>query len=66
MDEFGKSIAKFGETLVEAPFSLYDAARYVMDSKIRTLGGEGLEELTEEELEERRKLKAGISKVPWE
>tara|TARA_R100000315_G_scaffold46863_2_gene21612 strand:- start:1341 stop:6395 length:5055 start_codon:yes stop_codon:yes gene_type:complete len=62
MDEFGKSIAKFGETLVEAPFSLYDAARYVMDSKIRTLGGEGLEELTEEDLEERRKLKAGISK----
>jgi hypothetical protein len=62
MDEFGKSIAKFGETLVEAPFSLYDAARYVMDSKIRTLGGEGLEELTEEDLEERRKLKADISK----
>lgn len=61
-DEFGKSIAKFGETLLEAPFNVYDAARYVMDSKIRTLGGEGLEELTEEDLEEREALKADISK----
>ena len=57
-DEFGKSIAKFGETLLEAPFNVYDAARYVMDSKIRTLGGEGLEELTEEDLEERERIKS--------
>ena len=57
-DEFGKSIAKFGETLLEAPFNVYDAARYVMDSKIRTLGGEGLEELTEENLEERERIKS--------
>ena len=59
MSEFGKTIAKFGETLVEAPFSLYDAARYVMDSKMRRFGLEGLEELTEEELEERERIKSG-------
>jgi hypothetical protein len=56
--EFGKSIAKFGETLVEAPYTILDTARYLVDQKAKSYGGEGLEELTEEELEERERIKS--------
>ena len=52
MSEFGKNIARFGEIVSGVPFELYEAGRFVMDSKIKTMGGEGLEERTPEELEE--------------
>jgi|14BtaG_2_1085337.scaffolds.fasta_scaffold00164_20 hypothetical protein len=63
-DEFGRSIAKFGETLAQAPFSLADLARFYADSQMRVFTEDAPKRqgLTPEELEERAALKADISK----